>query len=194
MLSHSSWHASASNWHSFLIDGTLLVDNQTDNAYELQAGHAREEECTLVRNQTHWHEKSLKRGVYQRTPADILTYYRNSVAFEDSSLCSHTSDIFFNLFKGQAFKHSWIKLVCCKWCACAQMYAYSSWIASFYSVTSCVVLPFPVTAVICIARLFVTYVTRFRSVTIGTCPLSVWLRLLNDGRLSSYTHIDAGTG
>jgi len=179
MLSHLFWHARASSWRSFLIDGTLLswllVCNQTDNAYELQAGHARED-WTLVRYETHWHEKPLTYGVYQRTPADILTYCWNSVAFEDSSLCSHTSDIFLTFFKGQTFKHSWRRFVCCTCRACAQMHAYSSWIASFYSVTRCVVLAFPARDVTYFYSSFVSYKRRaLRSVTMGTWQLSVWL-------------------
>jgi len=59
MLSHLSWHASASSWPSFLFDSTLLVCNQSDKAYELQVGHAREDECTLVRYQTHWQWKTF---------------------------------------------------------------------------------------------------------------------------------------
>lgn len=41
--------------------------------------------------------------------------------------------------------------------ACAQMYAYSSWIANFYSVTSCVVLLFPAGAVTYLYCSFVSY-------------------------------------
>jgi hypothetical protein len=55
MLSHSSWHASASSSRSFLTEGALHVSKQTDNAYELQAGHAKDEcNCGTVSDTLTW--------------------------------------------------------------------------------------------------------------------------------------------
>jgi hypothetical protein len=96
---------------------------------------------TLQQGFNHTDRKNFERMyvVYQRTPADISTYYRNAVAFEDSSLCSHTSNILW------PFQRPGIRALLTRngrCVLCAQMYAYSSWIAGFGLLTSCVVSPF----------------------------------------------------